>query len=148
VVIVLAQPNETDRRLRPVGLFRHEATPPRVRLPPHGQQATPEVYVTHFQTGDLTDPQSRGRQDHHAVTPGLMRTAFHGTINKPTERPYIRQCGIPRTLWAAGIGNGGAPTVRRRARSLAGFRSNSPSRTASSSTRTRAAIVFLTVDRP
>jgi hypothetical protein len=40
------------------------------------------------------------------------------------------------------------PTVRRRARSVAGLRGMMPSRTASLSTRTSAETVFLIVDRP
>ena len=75
-----------------------------------------------------------------------MTTPLHGFPDQPAQRAHVRKAKS-RGLSGA-IGRADRPTTRRRARSFAGLRSSSPSRTASSSTSTRAAVVFLTVERP
>jgi hypothetical protein len=66
--------------------------------PPHGQQPMKEVDVTHLQSGHLTDPQRRRRQDHHAVTPGLMTTPLDGFLDQPAQRADVRQGEVAGTL--------------------------------------------------
>jgi hypothetical protein len=60
------------------------------------------------------------------------------------ERGDVGESEVPRALLLIA----GRPADGPRARSLAGLRWMTPSRTASSSTRTIAATVFLTVERP
>jgi hypothetical protein len=77
-----------------------------------------------------------------------MTTPLHGFLDQPAQRADIRQGKIPGTLRSRHRQGPDRPATRRRARSFAPLRTSSPSRTASSSTSTRTAIVFLTVDRP